>query len=459
MKKRSKSIVTSILSIALCGSLITGATYALFTDQADNSIVISNGKVDVSATIQNLKVYSPTAIFENGSISNADNAATTTETGGVWKNGGSVTLNESTLTLDKMTPGDKVDFEIKIVNNSDVTIQYYTVAKAVHDNGLIDELSIKLGSEFVGDDLATEWTTLTTNDEREFIVECSVELPLSVTDQTFEGQSSIQFSVVALQGNAVSAPADTQSLVALFDEAKAAAVNGEVTVVLDQSYDASGWESFSLSDISKLTIDGDGKTLYGLQNPLIDTLTGGKTVEISNLTLNGAHISKDASDSLGLGALVKNAGVDTISFNNCKLLNSSVVCTDSYAGGLIGYVSGSKLTMDGCKVSNSTISGNGTAGGFVGLTGGATISNCSIEGSTVTCKEENKTWRIGLIGGTFNANASTLTNCRDMGENTLSQTMAQAATLDNTEGKISRLFGRTTVVITIDGTEQVVTGG
>ncbi len=56
MKRRV--LVMSLLTIALCFSLIFGATYALFTSESKVNIAVTSGKVNVEASVENLKIYS-----------------------------------------------------------------------------------------------------------------------------------------------------------------------------------------------------------------------------------------------------------------------------------------------------------------------------------------------------------------------------------------------------------------
>ena len=55
---KSKVILSAILVIALCASLVCGATFALFTSESKVNIAVTSGKVAVVATVENLKTYS-----------------------------------------------------------------------------------------------------------------------------------------------------------------------------------------------------------------------------------------------------------------------------------------------------------------------------------------------------------------------------------------------------------------
>ena len=56
MKK--KVLLSSIVTIALCLTLIAGTTFALFTDNIVMNIAVTSGKVDLTANLDNLNLYS-----------------------------------------------------------------------------------------------------------------------------------------------------------------------------------------------------------------------------------------------------------------------------------------------------------------------------------------------------------------------------------------------------------------
>ena len=71
MKNKIKTLLSSVASIALCSSIAVGGTFALFTSESKANIAITSGKVEVVATVGNLKTYSmgveqANGVFENG---------------------------------------------------------------------------------------------------------------------------------------------------------------------------------------------------------------------------------------------------------------------------------------------------------------------------------------------------------------------------------------------------------
>ena len=75
-----KTLLASLLTIAVCLTLIAGSTFALFTSEDAVNIAVTSGKVNVTATVGNLRGYSmgnelpvgndgTTVTFENGAYS------------------------------------------------------------------------------------------------------------------------------------------------------------------------------------------------------------------------------------------------------------------------------------------------------------------------------------------------------------------------------------------------------
>ena len=195
MKKlfKSKTFLGAITSIALCVSLIAGATFAIFTSESKVNIAVTGGKVNVTATVDNLRLYS----LDNIDLATLTGTEKERTEEGTFINGGTAGLMGNTLSLDKLTPGDKVTFDIDIANNSDVTVKYRTLL-SVRDSGLFEALEVSIGGRTAGS--ASDWTV---KNAKEGIAseQCSIELPVSATDE-YQGKScQIDFIVEAVQGN------------------------------------------------------------------------------------------------------------------------------------------------------------------------------------------------------------------------------------------------------------------
>ena len=102
MKK--KLIITSILSMVMCVSLIIGATFALFTSEDNVNITVTSGNVEVSAQITDTQYKTLTQNWT------AFNSSADLDIGGA------ITVDNATgqITFDKVVPGDGVKFNINI---------------------------------------------------------------------------------------------------------------------------------------------------------------------------------------------------------------------------------------------------------------------------------------------------------------------------------------------------------
>ena len=218
MKK--KILLSSIMTIALCLSLIAGSTYALFTDTSTNNISITAGKVKMTATLDELKLYSAKA-DANGTLEDENGNMYAHEELDQFKNGGTADFTDAVLTLDKVTPGDKVAFNIVGDNTSNVSIQYRVVIECIDEEYLADleesgeehdfvpyelmkGLVVKIGdAEYTGlKSYTSAWMPLAVDSDIT-AVPVSIELPIAAGNEYQETVAKIRIVVEAVQGNAV----------------------------------------------------------------------------------------------------------------------------------------------------------------------------------------------------------------------------------------------------------------
>ena len=194
MKKlfKSKTFLGAVLSIALCASLITGATFAIFTSESKVNIAVTSGTVKVTAEIGDLTTYSGVNI-----TGTADDVLEPTTANGTFTNGGTATKEGNTIVLNNITAGDKVEFPVTVTNGSNVTVKYRMRVSYANDNGLFSQLKMKIGEYTNG--TITAWEELQPG-SAPMTLACSIELPTSATLQT--GKCDISLLVEAVQGNA-----------------------------------------------------------------------------------------------------------------------------------------------------------------------------------------------------------------------------------------------------------------
>ena len=112
---KAKIFLSSILTIALCLSLIVGSTFALFDVEKTVNIAVTAGKLDIEANIPQSDVNASGMLCydENNPTENAK-------------------VENNVLVINKFVPGDVVVFDIEVANKSNIPIKYM-VTTAVSD--------------------------------------------------------------------------------------------------------------------------------------------------------------------------------------------------------------------------------------------------------------------------------------------------------------------------------------
>ncbi len=188
--KNKKVILSSILSLVLCLSLIAGGTFALFTSEAKTNIAITSGKVEVKAIIENLKMYSLNHIDQI----TFDGEEMDRTADGSFLLGGTATINNGALTLTNIMPGDRVEFDVNIENSSNVAVKYRTLIATENDTGLYAGLTTEFDKAF------GEWETLESTGAT---IHGKIGLPASSGNTYSDKSVTLIIMVEAVQGNAV----------------------------------------------------------------------------------------------------------------------------------------------------------------------------------------------------------------------------------------------------------------
>ena len=344
MKK--KLIVSAILTIALCFSLITGATYALFTTESLVNIAINSGKVEMIANITNIETWS----LEN----NKEEAG---RTDGTFTLGGSVDFVNSLLTIDKIVPGDKVAFVIEGTNNSNVLVLYRYKIECVDGSKLMS------GLEFVINDVkynslakyVSSWQTLNVSQDMDE-VEVSIELPESTGNYLQDENTKILVTVEAVQGNAnVSGTEEVSYFATNVNELKELLMNKENVVLASDVEMQSSKGGYNKSGVSVNggVLDGNNNLLE--VNNANDTwdcavyFTGGV---IKNLQIGGAFrgvFTAGCNSDLVMDNVIIDNVCYTFSSDGANA-NYSVIVTNSTLNGWTSYAGGYKsVTFSNCK--------------------------------------------------------------------------------------------------------------
>ncbi len=295
MKKMA--ILSSILSIVLCLSLIVGGTYALFTSESETNIAITSGTVDVFANIDESKivVYSPKLIDQvDGKVIDDENVAN----GLTFFNGGSVAYDsdKATLNITNITPGDKVHFNIDVKNNSNVIIQYRVEISDVSGgnlNGLVFNIN---NVEYKGSAVNSDWKIVQAEGNIDSIP-VSVVFP-SEADNDYQGLTTeLSVKVVAVQGNTI-VKNDLKTVID--DITLTEAINAKQDYTIGEGE----FVKTVIADGVTVTIDGGN-----FKNQVIAAKNGGTVIvndanTLSTQTGNGSYTTPNVLANVNSGAKV-----------------------------------------------------------------------------------------------------------------------------------------------------------
>ncbi|MBQ7378958.1 MAG: hypothetical protein IJW70_04670 [Clostridia bacterium] len=212
MKK--KVLLSSIVTIAVCLCLIAGSTFALFTDREEVSIVVSSANVDLVANVGELTLYSAKADV-NGNLKdeNGNKYVHEQQDGLSFSNGGTASydVDKMELSIERITPGDKIEIPISATNNSDVAIQYRYVVKCT-DEATAQLLTRGKNSMFFtvssypiiikGQSFTSDWETLQPGQDMEEVI-VTLELPVAAGNEYQNLEANFVIIIEAVQANGV----------------------------------------------------------------------------------------------------------------------------------------------------------------------------------------------------------------------------------------------------------------
>ncbi len=399
-----KVILSGILSLILCVSIITGGTLAIFTSESQTNIAINSGKVELVATLSDLTLYSPTTVTADGKIGDATNAAVGTSFG----LGGTASITDSSIVLTNMMPGDKVEFNVNFKNNSNVDVSYRTAISAINDTGLFAGLKVTVdGKDFAGSDV-TNWAKLPANTQpTPAQLHFVVELPVGAGNTYMDTAVELAVAVYAVQGNTELTDFETANEIIINTPSDLAyfsqLVNGgntfkDKTVKLGADLDMTGIAYTPAGNVVSYpgitfagTFDGQGHTIsnlvtsaYGANGFASAGLFGSVTGKVMNVNLDKATITSSHYAG-GIIGYSSNETVGGVVISNCKVTNSTItsapelLANGSYdngdkVGGIAGYIANND-TIDGCTVENVTLQGYRDIGGIVGFAHGVVKNN------------------------------------------------------------------------------------
>ena len=428
---KTKALVSSILTIALCLSLIAGSTFALFTYSDNVSVAINSGKLEMDANLANLKLYSAKA-NENGTefdeLGHRYNIVPVA-VDGVFTNGGTAVLTENLITLERITPGDKIEFQLTGKNSSNVAIQYRYIIECVNGHALAKGFETTVeGKEYEA--LATyvsPWKPLAAETDIT-PVDIAMLLPICAGNEYQNKDATIRVTVEAIQGNA-DVPVTTAPDVTYINSPKTA---DDLVSMLNSKEPLYIFLDDNIDGVIEVNADIANKTIDAKEHNVSLRFTGKLTnVEVTNIVdnddnipaiqLNGSTTGditithcelNDGTNASPLGAFAGNGGninLD-VTVNDCDFKGGQKDGANMATYGF--YIQNvNNLTITNSRFENLgdwAIIVNGQVQGDVVISG-CTFTNCAaVIKAGVGGSQE---WQKGEAGNNVTFVNNTMINC------------------------------------------------
>lgn len=267
-----------------------------------------------------------------------------------------------------------------------------------------------------------------------------------------------------------------ETLQAAFDAAFAAGPSAvEVEILSDitlTDWTPVNFDSYPANMPNSVTIKGNGHVIKGLTKPLVEKTWTGTSLEFDDLTISDANIDVADTGSNGVGAFIGFVdSTQSITLKNCSVANSSIK-GGHWCGGLIGYCCGYSNTNDGavfttvtlenCKVDNTTVmTTTGSAGALIGHATGSAWTKIVVTGDRTTVTDNTivgeNAEKTGVLFGTVGAGQTDATNNKNGGIEIVHATVSGNVTKygDSATSTDPRVFGR----IATEGGTIAIKGG
>lgn len=427
-------LLSSILVIALCMSLIAGSTFALFTDSSFSEVKVNAGDVTMNANLANLNLFSAVAdpngeeFDENGKTYYYAYQTPQVENGETinrFSNGGTATITEDLITLTNITPGDKITFELEGKNTSNVAIQYRYRIEVIEGFDLMSGCIFTVeGTKYPAmASYDSKWANLAVDEDVEDNdkIELALELPISAGNYFQNLDAKIKLTVEAVQANADMSDTNMISVKYITSVNDITELASKLTsdeylhIFLNSDLN----ETLEVSEaLSNKTIDADGHNLSikltgALENVVITNVkdTEDETPAIivtsstsGDITVTNSTLYSGAKTPYGAFAGNGSSTSLDVTLENCVLTSGG----DKYG---LYLTNSNNVTVRDCTFDGFgswAIIVNGTTAGNITISG-CTFENCA--GILKTSIKGKDNWQTGSLNGNFTFANNTMVNC------------------------------------------------
>ena len=393
MRKTQKKsrLAFPLLALVVCLVLVTGSTFSLFTSQTGVNIAVTSGTVKMTAIIDNNSLVLSSKGVDQDAL--------------VFENGGTASLTTKDgypyLELVNITPGDSVEFEIDLKNESNVDLQYRVTWFVASTNPtVVGEETFDLYDVLVaeadgvaisnGTSQWTLWQPSSEADKMEKTIKVSITFPMGALDQLEEyknymGQTvDIGFTVEAVQANGTA----EYSEIAYIDDATGLqdAINaGATEIILNKDIDLA--DTIEIGELNNINLYLAGNSITNLNGDAIENngtliVYPGDyvaTYSLRSAPVVGSIISDNGSAIVNNGTLIIYGGNIEAPKSEVAIENNGTATVNAAA------ITGSVVSSGTLTLENSEITAEGEQAAISTEGTGSVIVN----GGTYTNEAEN----------------------------------------------------------------------
>lgn len=401
-KTTKRALLSSVMAMLICVAMLIGTTFAWFTDTDTASVnKIQAGNLEIAIVDAAGDDLTEALSFKN--VDGRDDI--------LWEPG-------ATFRTDKfyiMNKGDlHLTYKIEI-NNTEVS---YNKLNEVIDFCLVDDAGnvFNLNRELdlapqaksvalqiqgtMSQDAGNAYQGLSLDGVAITVYAKQNTVENDMTDETYDEDALYDDEIITVN--------NADAFIAAF-----ANLEQDQIITLTGDIDMTGKAWTPVRNMG-FTLNGNGKTVTGLNGPLVATTAGNQDYTIKNITFDGLTVTGLDVSGTEYAALI--AYADTCAYimmDNVTITNANITSA-KYAAGFVAFTSGYGVDNNGpvnashnfinCKLTNSNITGGGSTGGLIGHAGAnpattTTVTDFNQSGNTITGEDREHTGNIIATAG------------------------------------------------------------
>lgn len=177
----------------------------------------------------------------------------------------------------------------------------------------------------------------------------------------------------------------------------------DLTDYINQFSQTEGWQSIGRDGSETIHFDGNGHKVTGLwcnstrdNTGLFSCFANGDIKNLTVETASGKQVKGGANTGIMIGKMINGT------IENCKVVGK--VADGTPVGGIVGLLSGGRISISQATVTINTTGANSYVGGIVGEITSGTIDQCVTTGTLTATGTES------YVGGIIGKNRATVTN-------------------------------------------------